>query len=74
MESTENFYSSLSGKMEESDFNDELPCKADFTLLLVMKLFIWHISKIIIFGAREHENKCSKSIILTDETIKPRAF
>lgn len=70
MESTENFYSLLFGKMEEPDFSDELPYKADFTLLLVMK----QLSKMIIFGTREHENKCSKSIILTDETIKPRAF
>lgn len=59
MESTENFHSLLFGKMEEPDFSDELPCKADFTLLLVTKLFIWQLSKMIIFGTREHENKCS---------------
>lgn len=74
MESTEKFYSLLFGEMEEPDFSDELPHEADFTLLLLMKLFIWQLSKMIIFATREHENKCSKSNILTDETIKPRAF
>lgn len=40
MESTENFYSLLFGKMEEPDFSGELPCKVDFILLLVMKLYL----------------------------------
>lgn len=29
--------------MEEPDFSNELPCKADFILLLVMKLLIWQL-------------------------------